>query len=61
MVVEEVVVGVWWVLQEGETGCGGCAEEDDGFVGGGCGAADELCGVEADGGGGAVDEDAEWV
>lgn len=60
MVVEEVVVSVWLCLQEGETGWGGCAEEDDLFSTRCCGVVDELCGVQADGGGGAVDEDLEW-
>ena len=61
MVVEEVVVGVGWGLEEGGTGWGGCAEEDDGFVAVAGGLADELRGVEADGGGGAVDEDVERI
>lgn len=60
MVVEEVVVGVRGGLQEWGASWGGCAEEDDGFVARCCGVANELRGVQADGGGGAVDEYVEW-
>jgi len=48
-------------LEEREASFASCAEEDDGSVGRGCGVADELRGVQADGGGGAVDEDVEWL
>ena len=61
MVVYEEVVSIWGGAEEGETEFGGCAYEDDGCVRGEGGAADELRGVQADGGGGAVDEDVQWV